>query len=79
MKNFILLFFLFLSIASLFAQNSFPTPTGDAKLAGTNAIEFGQGVTKESNAGKIGYQKFSDALDVVGAGRTGSNRKLKFW
>jgi hypothetical protein len=80
MKNIkLLLPFLFLSITISWAQNLFPMPSGDAKLAGTNAIEFGQGVTKESNAGKIGYQKFSDAFDIVGAGTTGSNRKIKFW
>ena len=80
MKNIkLLLLFFFLSTISAWAQNSFPAPSGDAKLAGSNVLEFGQGVSKEVNAGKIGYQKFSDALDIVGAGTTGSNRKLKFW
>jgi hypothetical protein len=44
-----------------------------------SAIELGANVTKEINAGKIGYQKFSDALDILGAGTTGLNRKIKFW
>src|SRR5256885_7416977 len=35
---------------------------------------------KEGNAGKIGYQTFTpDALDIVGAGTAGTNRKIKLW
>jgi hypothetical protein len=60
------------------AQNTFPA-TGNAKLTGTNTLEFGGGVVKDPAAGSIAYQKFSDALDIVGAGTTGGNRKLKFW
>jgi hypothetical protein len=61
-----------------FGQNTFPN-TGDAKISGNDVLEWGQGITKEVSAGKIGYQKFSDALDIVGAGTTVANRKLKFW
>jgi hypothetical protein len=53
--------------------------SGNFKIDGSDETEWGNGITKESNAGKIAYQKFSDALDIVGAGTTGSNRKLKFW
>ena len=52
---------------------------GRLKIASTNDIEFGTDVAKEANAGKIAYQQFSDALDIVGAGTTGTNRKIKFW
>jgi hypothetical protein len=52
---------------------------GGIKVENTNEIELGGGISKETNAGKIAYQKFSDALDIVGAGTTGSNRKIKFW
>jgi hypothetical protein len=53
---------------------------GGIKIDGTNVIEFGAGATKESNAGKIGYNSFTaDALDIIGAGTTGLNRKIKFW
>ena len=53
---------------------------GGIKINGTNPIELGAGITKEANAGKIGYQIFTpDALDIVGAGTTGLNRKIKFW
>lgn len=54
---------------------------GSQKIDGANTLEFGAGIAgKENNAGKIGYQAFSsDALDIVGAGTVGSNRKVKFW
>ncbi len=53
--------------------------SGGLTLTG-NTIELSRNVTKESNAGKIGYQLFTaDALDIVGAGTTGSNRKIKLW
>jgi hypothetical protein len=44
-------------------------------------LEFGAGVVgKEPNAGKIGYQTFTvDALDIVGAGTSGSNRKVQIF
>jgi subtilisin-like proprotein convertase family protein len=42
-------------------------------------LEFGKGQTKEINAGKISYQKFSDGLDIVGAGTTSTNRKITFF
>src|SRR6476661_7737958 len=55
--------------------------TGNVKIDGTNELEFGAGVSgKEANAGKIGYTTFTaDALDIVGAGTSGGNRKIKFW
>lgn len=46
-------------------------------IAGANVINFGYDQTKEGNAGKIGYQPFSSALDIVGAG-TGT-RTVKIW
>lgn len=53
---------------------------GNMKIDGTNSLELGAGLTKEVSAGKIGYQLFSaDAVDIVGAGTTGLNRKIKFW
>jgi hypothetical protein len=79
MKNFYLTLFvsiIFISIAS--GQNSFPA-SGDAKLAGSKVIEFGFGNTKQVDAGKIGYQKFSSGLDIVGAGTTAANRRISFF
>lgn len=45
-------------------------------LHGKKAIELGLGETKQKDNGKIGYQTFSDGLDIVGAGSTDANRKL---
>ena len=53
---------------------------GAVKVNGASPVELGVGITKEASAGKIGYEIFSpDALDMVGAGTTASNRKIKFW
>jgi hypothetical protein len=54
---------------------------GSMKIDGSNTLEFGAGVNgKQVDAGKIGYQTFTtDALDIVGAGNAGTNRKIKFW
>ncbi|KAA9035490.1 tail fiber domain-containing protein [Ginsengibacter hankyongi] len=54
---------------------------GNIKVDAANTIELGAGVTgKESNAGKIGYETYTpDALDIIGAGTLGSNRKITFW
>jgi hypothetical protein len=54
---------------------------GKMKIDGTNTLEFGAGVSgKQADAGKIGYQTFTtDALDILGAGSSGTNRKIKFW
>lgn len=54
---------------------------GTASITSNNTLEFGKSVSgKESNAGKIGYQTFTTgALDIVGAGASGSNRIVKVW
>jgi hypothetical protein len=65
----------------------FRGPVGIASIVANNTniinntLEFGMGKPgKEQNAGKIGYEVFtSDSLDIVGAGTSGSNRKIKFW
>ena len=42
--------------------------------------EIEKEVGKQGDAGKIGYQTFTtDALDIVGAGTDGKNRKIKLW
>lgn len=55
--------------------------TGPAQMTGKNTLEFGVSVQgKQTDAGKIGYQVFTnDALDIVGAGTTGADRKIKMW
>ena len=54
---------------------------GNVKIDDNNTLEFGAGVVgKEVSAGKIGYQTYTPgALDIVGAGTVGANRKIKFW
>lgn len=54
---------------------------GDVGVESDNVIEFGDDVSgKEVNAGKIGYQTFTTgALDIVGAGTTGTNRIVKIY
>ncbi|MEM7572196.1 MAG: hypothetical protein AAF433_04830 [Bacteroidota bacterium] len=52
----------------------------DLELVGKNTAHFGRNIAgKGDNAGKIGYQTFSDGLDIVGAGTRGDNRKINLW
>jgi hypothetical protein len=54
--------------------------SGNQKIDAANSIEFGAGVSKENNAGKIGYETFTaGTLDITGAGTTIANRKIKLW
>ena len=56
------------------------TFSGNVSVAGKNVIELGYGNTKETAAGKIGYQTYTtDALDIVGAGTVAGQRKIKLW
>ena len=54
---------------------------GGIKLDGKNVFEFGAGLTKQAEAGQIGYNLYGagDALDIVGAGTLGTNRKIQFY
>lgn len=52
---------------------------GPGKIDGANTLEFGAGVPKETNAGKIGYQTFSQGLDIVGAGTAALSRRVTIW
>jgi hypothetical protein len=49
------------------------------QINGTNTLELGAGISKDTQAGKIGYQTFSSALDIVGAGTSPTNRQVKIW
>lgn len=62
------------------AQNSYPA-NDDAKINDQYTIHLGYNLSgKHPDAGKIGYRKFStDALDIVGAGTSSSNRRIKFY
>ncbi len=56
---------------------------GSVAIDGNNPLEFGRGFSKEISAGQIGYGTHSGgsggSLDIVGAGTTGSNRKVQIW
>jgi Chaperone of endosialidase len=55
---------------------------GAIKISSTNTLEFGGDMPgKERNAGKIGYGAFNpgDSLDIVGAGLTNTNRKVRIF
>ena len=59
-------------------------PATGIEIADDKIMELGHGVSgKETNAGKIGYKKFSTtgegALDIVGAGTSSSNRSVRIW
>jgi hypothetical protein len=49
---------------------------GHLDVLNNNSLEFGAGLTKQGDAGRMGYQLFSDGLDIVGAGTTALNRKI---
>jgi hypothetical protein len=51
------------------------------RIANANTTEYGYGVAgKDANSGKIGYAAFtSGTLDVVGAGPTAGQRRMKLW
>jgi hypothetical protein len=60
--------------------------TGKMRVARGGWLELGVGVDKKQvDAGKIGYKKFSDALDIVGAGLKGEQgnpdppRTVRVW
>jgi hypothetical protein len=54
--------------------------SGSILVKNNNVVEFGNGLSKEVNAGKIGYRAFSDALDIVGAANSnGEARKIMLW
>jgi hypothetical protein len=53
---------------------------GSVGILSTNFIEFGVGITKEGNAGRIGYNTFSStALDIVGSGTANNYRKVRIY
>jgi hypothetical protein len=56
---------------------------GEVGIANSNWLEFGKGLTKQSDNGKIAYNAFGTAntLSIVGGGTAadGSDRKIKMW
>ena len=53
---------------------------GNLTISQKRFLDFGIGITKQQDAGRIGYQTWSgDALDIVGAGTTGTDRKIQLY
>lgn len=69
-----------LSAAGIISNGTF-TLYGSQSVWMNNTIEFGSGLNKTSSAGKIGYQTFSDGLDIVGSESPYAPgvRKITFW
>lgn len=64
----------------LFANNL--TMQGHTKIDGGNVLEFGTndpGRARSNHAGQIGYQTYSNGLDIVGAGPEPAQRRLTMW
>jgi hypothetical protein len=58
------------------------TMQGHTKIDGGNVLEFGTndpGRARSNTAGQIGYQVFSNGLDIVGAGPEPAQRRLTLW
>ena len=56
------------------------TVPGNILLQMNNVIDFGSNdTTRETNAGKIGYDKFGDNLSIVGKGKPGEPRRIRLW
>ncbi|KAA3634717.1 MAG: hypothetical protein DWQ02_10955 [Bacteroidetes bacterium] len=49
------------------------------RLDGYTSAEFGGGIKKGIHNGEIGYQKYSQGLDIVGAGDTANDRQITLW
>ena len=56
---------------------------GPASISNSNYLEFGKGISKQEDNGKIAYHAFGEAntLSIVGGGteNDGSDRKIKMW
>lgn len=58
---------------------------GSLYLNQSKPLELGRGMSKQVDAGTIAYKRhsvnngFQDSLDIVGAGDTGTNRKVRMW
>ena len=56
---------------------------GNVEISNSNWLEFGKGLTKQEDNGKIVYNAFGEAntLSIVGGGvaSNGSDRKIKMW
>jgi hypothetical protein len=74
-----------LDVQNGFSVTGQSTFTGAARhnnrveLSENNYLEFGWGVEKQNDAGKIGYQLWTQNLDIVGAGEEAGERGVRLW
>ncbi len=55
------------------------TFNGFVAVTENNQMEFGKGLDKQAQAGTISYKKWSNGLDIVGAGDDTQNRLIRLW
>ncbi|CAN5793284.1 hypothetical protein BH10BAC3_BH10BAC3_23740 [soil metagenome] len=67
-------------IGTLAPQARLHISGGGIKIDGSQALEFGVGISKEINAGKITYGAYSaNLLEITGGGTLASNRSIRFF
>ncbi|QNL21026.1 hypothetical protein HZR84_03415 [Hyphobacterium sp. CCMP332] len=67
------------SVSNLSTFNGISRHENNVEIRESNYLEFGYGVEKEVNAGKIGYQIWTPNLDIVGAGEEVGERQIRLW
>jgi hypothetical protein len=66
-------------IATQIPNNALQLVQGRVQIPNDNEVEFGAGQGKQVDAGKIRYGGWDNALNIVGAGSDGWNRKVRVW
>ena len=68
-------------LAYVFGWSGVHTFGAGQRVSSSQVIELGWGIAggKQTDAGKIGYQAFSTALDIVGAGAVSGSRMVRLW
>lgn len=67
------------NVPGIFTVTGLATASDGISVAGSKVVNFGSDVTKATNAGAVGYQIASGALDIFGAGATVGSRSAKIW
>lgn len=68
------------SLGSTLNVTGLLTSSAGVAIAGSNTLNLGSDVTKQADAGKIGYQLSTvGAVDFYGAGTSAGSRNIKLW
>jgi hypothetical protein len=61
--------------------NSAVFTNSNVSISSNQYLEFGTGISKQTDAGRISYRRLGDSnsLDIVGAGTTAGARRVKIW